>query len=497
MGPAMFESAELGHTIDKDRYDKEEPPLREALLNAQYDLLEKKGFPVVILISGVDGAGKGETVNLLHEWMDPRHIETHALDAPSEEETDRPAFYRFWRALPPKGKIGIFFTSWYTEPILSRVYRKTSNADLDQRMEQIRLFERMLASEGALILKFWFHLSKRAQKDRLEKLESKGRTRWRVTEQDWRNFKLYDRFRRISERSLRETSTAEAPWIVVEGADARYRSLVVGRAILGAVRGRLEAPEEKLTESHTAPFRAPVDDVNVLRRLDLSQSMEKEAYEDALDKHQGELSKLTRNPRFRDISVIAVFEGSDAAGKGGAIRRVTGALDARQYHIFPIAAPTEEERAQPYLWRFWRHLPRRGKLAIFDRSWYGRVLVERVEGFCSESDFMRAYAEINDFEEQLVRHRTVVVKFWLQISEEEQLRRFKEREQTSFKRFKITADDWRNREKWSAYELAVCDMVDRTSSEIAPWTLVEANDKHFARIKVLRTLSERIEAALG
>jgi len=496
MGSAMFESAELGHTIDKERYEAEEPALREALLNAQYDLLEKKGFPVIILISGVDGAGKGETVNLLHEWMDPRHIETHALDAPSQEETDRPAFYRFWRALPPKGKIGIFFTSWYTEPILSRVHRQTSNADLDQRMEQIRLFERMLASEGALILKFWFHLSKRQQKDRLEKLEAKARTRWRVTDQDWRHFKLYDRFRRISERSLRETSTAEAPWIVVEGADARYRSLAVGRAILGAVRGRLDEPVEKPTESHTAPFLPPVDNVNVLRRLDLAQSMDKETYEQALDKHQGELSRLTRNPRFRDISVIAVFEGSDAAGKGGAIRRVTGALDARQYHIFPIAAPTEEERAQPYLWRFWRHLPRRGKLAIFDRSWYGRVLVERVEGFASESAFMRAYAEINDFEEQLVRHRIVVVKFWLQISEEEQLKRFKEREQTSFKRFKITADDWRNREKWAAYELAVCDMVDRTSTEIAPWTLVEANDKHFARIKVLRTLSERIESAL-
>jgi AMP-polyphosphate phosphotransferase len=493
----MFESAELGHAVDKEQYDKEEPVLREALLDTQYDLLESKAFPVIILIGGVDGAGKGETVNLLHEWMDPRHIETHAMDAEGVEDLERPAFYRFWRALPPRGKIGIFFTSWYTEPIVARVLKKTSNAELDQRLEQIRLFERMLASEGALILKFWFHLSKERQFERLKKLEAKARTRWRVTAQDWRNFKMYERFRRISERSLRETSTAEAPWIVVEGTDERYRSLRVGKAIQSAMRSRLDEPERKHTESHTAPFVPPVDNINVLGRLDLSLRIEKNEYEDELEKHQGKLARLTRNPRYRDLSVITVFEGSDAAGKGGAIRRVTGALDARQYHIYPIAAPTEEERAQPYLWRFWRHLPRRGKFAIFDRSWYGRVLVERVEGFCTEGDWMRAYAEINDFEEQLVNHRILVVKFWLQISADEQLKRFKEREQTSFKRFKITPDDWRNREKVGAYELAVCDMVDRTSTEIAPWTLVEANDKYHARLKVLRTLCERIETALG
>ncbi len=230
----------------------------------------------------------------------------------------------------------------------------------------------------------------------------------------------------------------------------------------------------------------------MVSRLDLSQKLDKETYEAELDRWQRRLALLTRGKRDEHISVVAVFEGADAAGKGGAIRRITGALDAREYRTVPIAAPTEEEREQPYLWRFWRHLPRKGKLAIFDRSWYGRVLVERVEGFASTADWMRAYTEINDFEEQLVRSRTVLVKFWLQVSQEEQLRRFKEREQTPFKRFKITAEDWRNREKWDAYQRAVCDMVDRTSTEIAPWTLVEAEDKYFARIKVLKTLCEAI-----
>jgi polyphosphate kinase 2 (PPK2 family) len=205
---------------------------------------------------------------------------------------------------------------------------------------------------------------------------------------------------------------------------------------------------------------------------------------------------LTRHAKFKGITVVAMFEGNDAAGKGGAIRRITSALDARFYDVIPIAAPTEEERAQPYLWRFWRHIPRRARVTIFDRSWYGRVLVERVEGFCSPADWMRAYSEINDFEAQLVRHNIVVVKFWLTISKDEQLRRFKEREVIGFKRFKITDEDWRNRDKWDAYESAVCDMVDRTSTKIAPWTLVEANDKNFARIKILKTLCLQIESAM-
>ena len=191
-----------------------------------------------------------------------------------------------------------------------------------------------------------------------------------------------------------------------------------------------------------------------------------------------------------------MFEGLDAAGKGGAIRRVTQALDARQLPRLPVAAPTDEEKAQPYLWRFWRHLPRTGHVAIFDRSWYGRVLVERVEGFASEDEWLRAYGEINDFEEELADDGIVVVKFWLAISKEEQLRRFEEREQSAFKRFKITDEDWRNREKWDEYDDAVNDMVDRTSTPQAPWTLVEAEDKHWARVKVLKTLCDRLTREL-
>ncbi len=495
----MFESAELGHQIDKAAYDKEVPKLRADLLDAQFDVGELKKFPIIILVNGVNGAGKGETVNLLNAWMDPRHIHTHAFPPPSDEERERPFMWRFWRALPPKGKIGILFGNWYTEPIVDRALKRTKSADLDQAVEEINRFEKMLADEGALILKFWFHLSKDAQRQRLEALAANKATRWRVTKTDWEHFELYDKFLTVSERALRHTSTGHAPWIVVEGADERYRSLTVGKILLEAMRKRLAIEKDRgwRARSLAAPLPPATDRRDLVNTLDMGLALPKKRFEKELEKYQGRLNLLIREPGFRQRSAILVFEGSDAAGKGGAIRRVTGALDARQYQVVPIAAPTEEERAQPYLWRFWRHVPRVGRVAVFDRSWYGRVLVERVEGFAPEADWMRAYAEINDFEEQLVRSGAVVVKFWLAITPEEQLRRFKEREKTRFKRFKITEEDWRNRKKWADYEHAVCDMIDRASTEIAPWTLVEANDKYYARIKVLKTLCERLEAALG
>lgn len=492
----MFESAELGHKISKATWQKEISQLREGLLDAQYDLLQSKNFPVVVLIAGVDCAGKGETVNILNEWLDPRYVETHAVRDLTDEEQERPVMFRYWRVLPPRGKIGIFIGTWYSGPLVENVYGKIKNAELDQRLERIIRFEKMLCDEGALVLKFWLHLSKADQKKRLKLLEKDPKTRWRVTDTDWRNYKRYDTFRTVSERMLRTTSSAESPWTIVEGTDPRYRYLTIGKALLNAMRQRLDTAEVVKHPEPIPPIMPTVDDLLILRTLDLTKKLKKSDYEEELEKYQGRLNLLTRHPDFKKHSVVVVFEGNDAAGKGGSIRRITQALDARQYRVIPVAAPTDEERSQPYLWRFWRYIPRKNRFAIFDRSWYGRVLVERVEGFCAHADWMRAYGEINDFEEQMVRNRTVVVKFWLSISQAEQLRRFKEREKVGFKRFKITDDDWRNRDRWNEYEQATCDMIDRTGSEIAPWTLVEANDKYYARIKVLKTLCERIEKAL-
>ena len=492
----MFDSANLEHVIDKATYKKEEPKLRSALLNAQFDVSQAKRFPVLILIAGVEGAGKSETVNLLHEWMDPRHIQTTAFGSRTEEERARPHMWRYWRSLPPKGKVGVFFGAWHTLPILSHTFRKIGSAEFDQYIGEAARFEQMLADEGVLVLKFWFHLTKEQQRKRLRSLEKDPKTRWRVTEQDWKFYKKHERFEEVAEHYLRATSTGSCPWIVVAGNDERYRNLTVGKAVLAAMRDRLDDKVKGPTPDRTPPLLESVDRQNVIKALDLKQKIEKARYEKELERWQGRLALLSRDKRFAKRAVVCVFEGNDAAGKGGAIRRVTQSLDARRYRGVPIAAPTEEERAQPYLWRFWRHLPSQGMFTIFDRSWYGRVLVERVEGFCGEADWMRAYGEINDFEEQMSLHGMVVCKFWLAISKEEQIKRFKARENVEFKRFKITAEDYRNRKKWEPYEQAVCDMVDRTSTQSAPWTLVEANDKYFARLKVLKTIVRRLEEAL-
>lgn len=492
----MFSSAELGHKIPKEQYDKEAPGVREQLLEAQLTAVELAKFPIIVIIGGVDGAGKGETMNTLLEWMDPRHVHTFAQEPMTEEERERPPMWRYWRALPPKGKTGMFFGSWYTAPIVDRVLKRIDGEDFERRIQEVVRFERMLFDEGALVLKFWFHLSKPEQKKRLEALSRNPKTRWRVTDQDWKHFKIYDRFRAISERALQVTSTAHAPWRVVEGGDARFRNITVARAVLAGIKSRLDTGGEPPPDFEPATPLPAADNLNVLRTLDLTRKLSEDKYDKQLERYQRRLAELTRKAEFKERSVILLFEGSDAAGKGGAIRRVTQALDLRTYRIVPIAAPTDEERAQPYLWRFWRQLPRRGKITIFDRTWYGRVLVERVEGFCSEADWMRGYTEINDFEEELVRHGILLVKYWMQISKEEQLKRFKARQNISFKRYKITEEDWRNRKKWDAYEQAVADMVDRTGSRHAPWTLIEANDKLHARIKVLKTFADRLEKAL-
>ena len=490
----MFESAEIGHAIDKDTYEARLPALREALLEAQYELKEQARFPVIVLINGVEGAGKGETVKLLNEWMDPRLIEVRTFDEKTDEELARPPAWRYWRQLPAKGRMGVFFGNWYSQMIQDRVHGDIKDGRLEQAINGAQRLERMLCDEGALIFKFWFHLSKHQMKARLKSLRDDPLHSWRISPLDWQQSRTYDRFVRFGERVVRRTSRDYAPWHVIEGVDANYRSLAVGQILLEGLQAALEAPAEPARQA-VAAIGESIDKRSLLGSLDLSKRLEKHDYEQQLIAEQARLAGLMRDKRMRRHALVAVFEGNDAAGKGGAIKRVAAALDPRQYHIVPIAAPTQDELAQPYLWRFWRQLPARGKFTVFDRSWYGRVLVERVEGFCSPADWLRAYGEINDFEEQLTDAGVVLVKFWLAIDEQTQLERFQEREQIPFKRFKITEDDWRNREKWGAYRDAVGDMVDRTSSEVAPWTLVEANDKRWARIKVLRTINDALEAA--
>ena len=510
----MFEAAELGQTITPRSYDARLPDLRSRLLNAHLELRARK-FSVIIIISGADGACKGELVHRLNEWLDPRGVATHAFWEASDEERERPEFWRFWRAMPGRGRVGIFFGSWYTQPIIRRVFGKARGVQFDAALDRIVDFERMLTDDGALIVKLWLHLPKKEQKRRLRKLEEEGR----LAPDDWKHYKLYDKFTGVSERALRRTDTAHAPWHVIEATDRRYRELTTAQILVTALEQRLQdvPPTVKVIPKAAPAAVAPATNApaaadatalpkpaeggpgradSILSHLDLSRKLTEAAYDRQLAEQQVRLSKLVWTARRKGVSMVLMFEGWDAAGKGSAIRRVTQAMDPRLYRVVGVAAPTDEERAQHYLWRFWRHLPRAGYTTIFDRSWYGRVLVERVEGFAKPAEWGRAYAEINAFEEQLAAHGIVLGKFWVHISPAEQLRRFNERQTIAYKQYKITEEDWRNREKWPAYQLAVDDMVAHCSTEFAPWTLVAGDDKKFARVQILKTIVQRLEAAL-
>jgi len=538
----MFATAELGQSVPKEEYKKREPALRQELLQVQQELRRSKRFPVIILFAGVDGAGKGETVNLLNEWMDSRWIQTFAYEEPSQEEAERPEFWRYWRDLPPKGQIGLFLSAWYNRPTLDWAYGNIDEAEFTRRLDRIVSFCDALLADGALILKFWMHLSADEQERRLKALEADPLLRWRVTENDWKHWKIYDKFLDAAERIMARTSTGQAQWTIVEGSDPHYRSLVIGEAVRDAIRrrlyefevrdrvhtelesalestdqdGALDAGDDgkkkskkkegsKKEESKKGDNEKTPDDpalangeepLTVLSALDMSLALPKDEYKQALKKYQAMLNVLHRRAKAGRTSTLILFEGPDAAGKGGAIRRLTASMDARNYRVLPFAAPTDEERARHYLWRFWRHLSRSGRVTILDRSWYGRVLVERVEGFAKTDEWTRAFAEINQFESELIDHGIVLLKFWIAISADEQLRRFEDRRTTPHKRWKLTDEDWRNREKWNDYQLAVHDMVARTSTRLAPWTLVEGNDKRYARIKVLQTVCERLNDAL-
>jgi polyphosphate:AMP phosphotransferase len=495
----MFEATKVGRTVDKASFKAQQEALRTQLILVQRELLQTD-IPVIILISGVEGAGKGEVVNRLNEWLDTRGMRTFAFWDETDEERQRPRYWRFWNALPPRGNLAILFGGWYQAPIEHRFNSLCNDAELDAELNRIVDFERMLISDGALIVKFWFHLSESDQKARLKELSRDDRSRWKMLPKKGKFHEHYQDYEHIAERVIRLTDRGTAPWYLIEAEDRRYRDLTEGKTLLHAIKVRLSqapTPEPPPTSGNLEVPEVSSAQVTLLDQLDLSVSLDKSTYKSELRALQTELNELAWDAYNKQRSLVLVFEGVDAGGKGGAIRRFTNAIDARLYRAIPVAAPTDEEMAHHYLWRFWRHIPRAGYITIYDRSWYGRVLVERVEGFASDAEWRRAYSEINQFEEQLIESGTILLKFWLQVSQEEQLRRFEDREKVPYKRFKITDEDWRNREKWPEYKAAVNEMVVRTSTEYAAWTLVEGDDKPYARIKVLRTLRDALKEALA
>jgi len=483
----------IGVPVAKDDYRDREGVLRQALLYAQIDLRETK-TAALLVIAGVDGGGKSETVHLLSEWMDPRWIRTHAFDGSAPEEADYPAFWRYWRRLPERGEMGVFLSAWYSNVLLGRV-NGGSDAWLEASLAPIRRFEKTLADDGMLIFKLWLHLDADQQAKRFSELEADPLQSWRVTPKDWENWSRSDEFTRAADEIIEATDIDPCRWHVIEASDDHRRSLETGNALLVALRSHIVAqggsPQEVKPPEE--------DDAERPEGLSIDRTepeLTKSHYREELAPLQARLNELHRHAREAGIPLIGVFEGRDAAGKGGAIRRVVAALDPRSVDVVRIGAPTDEELKHHYLWRFWRRVPRAGRVTLFDRSWYGRVLAERVDELAEKDEWRRAYDELNDFEEQLLDHGTVLVKFWLEVDRDEQKRRFKDRKRIPHKRWKLTEDDRRNRSKWKQYDEAIAEMFDRTSTAAAPWVIVPANDKRRARITVLRGVVSALEARL-
>ncbi len=482
----MFQYAESDPTLSHDDAKAQEQDLRVALLQEQYRRLQAADQTLLIVLAGIDGAGKGSTINLLNTWLDPRHIHTLAFGELTHQEAMRPAMWRYWRDLPRKGQTGVVFGSWYGSLLAETARKHPDPAKVAMYARVINRFEAMLAAEGVQVLKLWFHLSRKAQKERADHMLKDPETAWRVSHADLKVRKKFDRLRSAGELAISQTHRSHAPWVVVPSADEDMRTLSAAQAILSALK---RGPARRIQADEPLPATL----LPLSARPPKIPPLKKSTYEDELQHWQSRLAHAVRSKHFTHRSLVLAFEGLDAAGKGGSIRRVTAALDVRNFDIHPISAPLPYEFARPYLWRFWRELPAHGKIAIFDRSWYGRVLVERVEKLIPPKTVARAYDEINDFELQLAANGTLLLKFWLDVSKDEQLRRFREREESPFKSFKITPDDWRNRARWKAYQGARFDMLTRTSTEHAPWHIVQSDDKLAARVHIVKTIALALE----
>lgn len=450
-------------------------------------------IPVMIVFEGWEAAGKGTMISRLIAPLDPRGFQVFTVQRASEEENLRPFMWRFWTKTPAKGRINILDRSWYRGLLEDKPLLLAKDESIQS--EQIMNFEKELTSDGMVLMKFFLHISKEEQKKRFEKLEETKGTSWRVNKDDWKQNKEYKQQLVIFGNMITKTDTDFAPWNIVEATDREYAAVKIMTRVIERLSETLKKKEVAATTIDIDEMKTIKDELKLdaLSKVDLTLSLEKDEYKRRLKELQTKLSKLHYEMYKRRIPVVLAFEGWDAAGKGGAIKRVTEKLDPRGYEVNPVAAPNDIEKAHHYLWRFWNAMPKSGHLAVFDRTWYGRVMVERIEVFCKEEEWKRAYKEIKDMEENLTNAGCIVLKLWLNIDKEEQLRRFNERENNIEKKWKITDEDWRNREKWDLYETAVNEMIVKTSTMNAPWIVVEGNSKYYARIKVLESVVQALE----
>lgn len=499
----MLEQIDLTKKMPKEVYQEQMEQMETELAALQRDC-KALGIPVILVFEGLDASGKGVQINKLIHPLDPRGFEVHAIKEETEEERMHPFLWRFWTKTPEKGRIAIFDTSWYRKVSIERFEHKLPKEELAYVYQEITTFERALADDGNVLIKFFLHISQKEQRKRFDKMLHSKETAWKVSKEDEKRNKEYHRYKEICEEMLERTESEYAPWILIEAEDRRFATAKIFSQVIRQLKERVYQEKEKLdqkTSSESSDIQMETDQKNlmessVLSKVDLTLAYTEEEYKRKLKALQERLGLLHSELYRKRIPMVLGFEGWDAGGKGGAIKRLTDAMDPRGYLVSPTAAPTAVEKNHHYLWRFWKNMPKDGHVTIFDRTWYGRVMVERIEGFCTKEEWQRAYREINDMEAHLAHSGAIVLKFWMQIDKEEQERRFKERMENPQKQWKITEEDWRNREKWDLYEEAVNEMIIRTSTSYAPWMIVEGNNKYYARVKVLETVVKAMEERL-
>ncbi|MEI3337566.1 MAG: polyphosphate:AMP phosphotransferase [Clostridium sp.] len=493
----MLENVDLSKKMKKKDYDliKEEYEVKLGSLQRE---AKKLGIPIIILFEGWGASGKGTLINKLIHPLDPRGFNVYSTKVSTSEEKYYPFLHRFWIRTPSKGNMVIFDRGWYRQVLLDRLDKVSKRNELSTCYEEINSFEEELFKDGTLIFKFFLHITKEEQKKRFEALESSNETKWRVTKEDWKHYEQYDEYLKIIEETLVKTDNDYCRWHIIEAMDKEYAMDKVFKIVIKGMEERIAFEKSKKEFKKTSKVnKLNLNESTILDKIDLLKKLEKEEYKERLDKAQKKLSKLQNQLYLKRIPVVIAFEGWDAAGKGGAIKRITEKMDPRGYNVNPIAAPNDIEKEHHYLWRFWTKIPKGGHIGIFDRTWYGRVLVERVENLATENEWKRAYKEMNDMEFHLYNEGTIIIKFWIHIDKEEQAKRFKEREENPEKQWKITSEDWRNREKWDEYLQAINEMLIRTSTNYAPWTIVEGNSKYYARVKVIETIVKVLEEKLN
>ncbi|WP_406661079.1 polyphosphate:AMP phosphotransferase [Methanolobus sp. ZRKC3] len=494
----MLEQIDLSRSMEKKDYLSLIDKLKIRMGEVQREAW-KNNIPVIVVFEGWHASGMTDIINRFLLPLNPMGFELYTTGKPCTQEEEKPFLWRFWTKIPKKGNIAIFDRSWYRRAIIEHS-RKNKNG-MEKCVKGINYFEKQLVDDGYLIVKFFLHVSKEKQQKRFEEIRKKKIPLFIVEDEKEQDFiNKYENYFQIIDKTLEKTDIPAAPWILIESDDLNYATIKIMTSFIEAVEENIQLIEKKQDDEFAEKREKciiPAQNLSTLKDLDLSGSLSPDEYRKKKKHYQKKLASLQYKAFEQKRPIITIFEGWDASGKGGSIRRLVQKLNPRLYRVVPIGVPTDHEIARHYLWRFYNEMLEAGHIAVFDRSWYGRVLVERVECICSEQEWSRAYREINEFEETLANYGTIIIKFWMHIDKHEQLERFKQRETIPYKKWKITPDDWKNREKWNLYEDAVEEMLQKNSTIYAPWTIIGSNNKYYSRIEVLQKVVETLEKELA